>query len=114
MSNTSSGWWNFAVVVGNEVTSILVVSVPVIIAAYSSNPRIVPVQELLKLPNGAIHQSFQVFVGEELAITVGYELNEAALIAGLCSDPTIIPVDPNHGISAGWTWDGTNFTETFE
>lgn len=114
MSNTSSGWWNFAVVVGNEVTSVLIVSNPMIMAAYSSNPRIVPVQELLEFTNGAIHQSFQVFVGEELAMIVGYDVGEAALVAGLSSNPTIIPIDPSHGISVGWMWDGTNFTETLE
>lgn len=111
MSNVSSSSWNFAVVVGNEVTSVLIVSIPMLIAAYSSNPRIVPVEKLLEFPNGAIHQSFQVFVGEELAVVAGYDVNDAALIAGLSSDPTIIPIDPSHGISGGWTWDGTNFME---
>lgn len=83
-------------------------------AAYSSNPRIVPVQKLLEFSNGATHQSFQVFVGEELTMVVGYDVGEAALIAGLSSNPTIIPIDPSHGISAGWTWDGTDFTEALE
>lgn len=128
MSNSIdySNMASFAIIVDGEVVDIIsfaknnqtddtetITPLDQYTAAFSSNPRIVKKPEIYNFPDKGPMVMFEIYVGDELATTIGYRedmANSQAIVAGLSSDPTIISVDPSLGIAGGWTWDGTNFT----
>ena len=117
-NNNNSTSVSFAIVVDNDVAAVLnfpkdVVGSELIIAALSSNPRVVRRPEIVTIESKGPMAFFDLYIDDELGLNIGYRTDQdsaGAIIAGLSSNPTIILIDSSLGVSSGWTWDGTDFT----
>lgn len=102
----------FALVVDGEVASLYFVgaSLEYMVAAFSSNPTF----ELNTSLSDAGQNVYDVFVGGEFAINAHIPVVAEATNAILQSAPTVVRLDEQHlaiGVTAGWLWDGIEFTE---